>query len=56
MMSIPAIIYLVLTAIGMLVLTNKHGKPKNETSNFWFSVAVSILIWALLYMGGFFNV
>jgi len=55
-MSIYAIIYLALTAIGMLVLANKHGQPRNDTYSFWYSVGVSVPIWALLYFGGFFRI
>ena len=55
-MSIYAIIYLVLSAIGLLIAANQHGKPKTEPYNFWHTlIASSIVIW-LLYAGGFFNV
>ncbi len=55
-MSIYAILYLILIIIGALISTNQHGKLKPiETYNFWYSVALSIPGWILLYMGGFFK-
>ena len=55
-MSIYAIIYLVLSAIGLLIAANQHGKPKKEPHNFWSTlIATSIVIW-LLYSGGFFDI
>ena len=55
-MSIYAIIYLVLSAIGLLIAANKHGKAEKETHNFWVTlISTSLVIW-LLYSGGFFDI
>lgn len=53
-MSTPAIIYLVLSGIGLLISAHDHGKPRTPT-NFWTTLAAGILCLGLLYWGGFFK-
>lgn len=52
-MSIYAIIYILLTVVGLCLMAHRHGKPR-EPHNFWEFLAV-IPVWILLYFGGFFN-
>lgn len=55
-MSAPAIIYLVLVGIGLLLSARGHGKPKTGMESFWSTlISVSICI-SLLWWGGFFAV
>ena len=52
---IYAIIYLVLSCIGLGMSIAKHGEPKGNY-NFWADlIAEAIVLW-LLYMAGFFDV
>jgi hypothetical protein len=53
-MTIPAIIYLVLASIGMLITAHDHGKPR-KPNNFWAGALAQTLVLGLLYWGGFFN-
>lgn len=54
-MEIQAVIYIVLTVVGMCVEAYQHGKPKDGKHNFWISILASVPIWLLLIWGGFFN-
>lgn len=54
-MSTPAIIYLVLTGIGLGVALKEHGNPKTGTHNAWVLIFASAPCWALLWWGGFFS-
>lgn len=53
-MSIPAIIYLVLTAIGLLLVANLHGQSRKPWS-FWQTAYNTAFTSGLLYWGGFFS-
>lgn len=52
---LPQIIYLVLVGIGLLLMSNQHGKPKTGDHNFWISLIAQCIHLGLLYWGGFFN-
>lgn len=54
-MSIPAIIYLVLVAVALLISANQHGKDKTGKHSFWASLIATLLMLGLFYWGGFFN-
>lgn len=54
-MSTPAIIYLCLIFVGLLVGANEHGKPKTGEHNFWFTFIGAAISVGLLYWGGFFS-
>jgi hypothetical protein len=52
--TLPQIIYIALTLIGIGFIASKHGKPQ-QPYNFWASLFSTIFIFILLYFGGFFN-
>lgn len=54
-MSIYAIIYLALSGTGLLISANKHGKENTGTHNFWDTALTVVIVYPLLYLGGFFN-
>lgn len=54
-MSTPAIIYLILSGMGLLIAANKHGKPKEGNENFWYTFISVCIVWPLLWWGGFFS-
>lgn len=47
--------YVGMTLIGMLIMANKHGKPKTGTENFWTTVLATSTCWIFLYYGRFFK-
>lgn len=51
-MSTPAIIYLILSFIGLIAAAYLHGKPTR--TSFWTTLVSAIIGWALLAAGGFF--
>jgi len=51
---LPQIIYLILTCLGLGVVMSKHGEPQ-KPYNIWYSLTSTVLLWILLYWGGFFN-
>ncbi len=53
-MSIPAILWIILTALGLLVVANRHGKPQAPYS-LKLSLIGATLQSALLFWGGFFG-
>ena len=54
---IPQIIFLVLMAMSLGMNLAKDGEPKkNDTWSFGWSLLANILMFGLLYWGGFFDV
>ena len=54
-MGVPQIILLVLVGIRLLVNANKHGLPREDKYNVFFTmIDVALLIWILI-AGGFFG-
>lgn len=53
-MTIPAIIWVTLTALGLLVVANRHGKPQAPYS-IKLSLIGATLQASLLYWGGYFG-
>lgn len=53
-MGTPQIIYICITALGLLVAANKHGKPKEGNESFWITFTAVIIGYSLLIWGGFF--
>ena len=53
-MEAPQIIYIVLTATGLLIQANKHGQAKEGKENFWSSLIAGLIVYGLLIWGGFF--
>jgi hypothetical protein len=51
----PQYCYLVLTFIGLLVVSNEHGKPRTGQYNIFSTLATCIFVLSLLYFGGFFK-
>ena len=52
---IPQIIYLVMSLLGLGVIIERHGKPKTGNNNVWMDLLATIIIYSLLYSGGFFD-
>ena len=52
----PQITYLILLAIGLMVSSYEHGKPKKGEHNIFWSLLSYIIGFWILYEGGFFNV
>lgn len=53
-MSTPAIIYLVLTMLGLGVAIEKNGQPRTGKHSFVTTLIVTAITCGLLYWGGFF--
>lgn len=53
-MSIPAMIYLALTFLGLGIHLAKHGQKRSQEWNFLGALIANGLIICLLYWGGFF--
>lgn len=54
-MSAPAIIWLILAGIGLIVAAAKHGRPTIEQNNVWTSIIGVGITAGLLAWGGFFG-
>lgn len=52
----PQITYLVITFLSLLIAANKHGKPKEGVHEFQYTFLAFVIIYCLLYSGGFFDV
>lgn len=50
----PQLIYLGLSVLGLGVILANHGKPR-EPHNFVATFIVTILVWTILWWGGFFD-
>ena len=53
-MGAPQIIWIILTAIGLLLVANQHGKERGK-NNFWASLLAAGISIGLLIWGGFFS-
>jgi len=54
-MNAPQITFLVIFLTALLISANKHGQPKEQNYNFFYTL-ISVIIWiVLLYWGNFFN-
>ena len=49
----PQLIYILLTLIGLVFVSMEHGKPYTRDAN--ASLIATIIIYGLLYWGGFFS-
>ena len=54
-MGIPQILIIVWYALGLGVMLALHGKPQTESYSFWKSLFITVVMFALLYWGGFWN-
>jgi hypothetical protein len=54
-MGAPQIIYIVLTALGLLLVAEKHGKVPEKPENLWTSLFATAIVVGLLIWGGFFS-
>ena len=48
-MNIPLIILYVLSFIGLLFASNRHGKPKEGDNSFWSDLLAMIIQWILIW-------
>jgi hypothetical protein len=53
--STPALIYLVIAAIGLGIAVEQHGKPRKGVHSFWGHLTALSIALGLLYWGGFFG-
>jgi hypothetical protein len=53
-MGAPQWIIIGITALGMLLVAHKHGKPR-RAENFWIHLTAIAITYALLLWGGFFG-
>lgn len=54
---LPQLIMLSLLVIDLGISISRHGETKKETKyNAWATLIAKIIIWAILYFGGFWNV
>ncbi len=49
------LIYIVLAVLGLGITLAKHGEPKTGEHNILVTLINAILVFALLYWGGFFD-
>ena len=54
-MKAPQIIMIVLLSIGLLLSARYHGEDKEDTYNFWWTLASSAVTIGILVWGGFFK-
>lgn len=54
-MHAPQIIYLLLTFLSLGYSIAKHGEPKTGQNNCITDLIATIIIFSLLYWGGFFS-
>ena len=51
----PQLSYLLLTALGIGLVWARHGQPRSERYNVWYSLIGSVIVLPILYFGGFFT-
>lgn len=54
-MGIPQIILLVFIGLRLLVESNKHGLPRADKYNVFYSLIDTTILLIILYSGGFFG-
>ena len=55
-MKAPQIIFIGIFFISLLLVANKHGKPKTGNENFWINFAAVIIEILILWWGGFWGI
>jgi LPXTG-motif cell wall-anchored protein len=53
-MSAPALIWLALAFIGLMISAHMHGKPETGKHSVWLRIVGLSIAGGLLYWGGFF--
>lgn len=53
--SWPQILYLLLSGAALVIAWEDHGKPREGTYNAVPAFVATLISWALLWWGGFFN-
>ena len=54
-MNAPQILLIAWYALGLGILTAKHGQPKEGKHSFWTGLAGLMIVFGLLWWGGFFS-
>ncbi len=54
-MGIPQIILIIITASGLGIAIEQHGDIKTGRENVWSNLVATIVLYVLLYFGGFFS-
>jgi len=52
---IPQLIIIMLGMIGLGMNVAKHGEPKDSKYNGWSHLIATLIIWTVLYYGGFWH-
>ncbi len=52
---IAQLIYIALTLIGLGMAFAKHGEEEKKKYNGWVSLFATIIIWTILWWGGFWD-
>lgn len=53
---LPQVIFIALMTAGTVLHCARHGQPKNDKYHAGYAVFSDVIIYALLYWGGFFSV
>ena len=51
----PQIALIVIIMMGFAVQVEKHGEPRMDSYNAWFSLVSLVIVFSILYLGGFFK-
>lgn len=54
-MGTPQIIFIALSIVSLLLSANMHGKERTGKHNFWVTFIRVVIMYSILYWGGFFN-
>lgn len=54
-MTVPEIILIELTIVGLLIAANQHGKQKEGNHSFWVTFISVLIQLSLLYWAGLFR-
>lgn len=54
-MGVAQIFLIIWLGVNLLTSAYLHGKPKSGNHNFWVDVITILILFLILYLGGFFN-
>ena len=54
-MNWPQITLIILYTLSLGISIERHGKNKTGRYNFWIDLIASIIVFTILYIGGFFK-
>ena len=53
--NLPQLVYLVMSLIGLGLSIGEHGRPKTGKHSTWRDMFSTVIIFYILYSGGFFD-